>query len=136
VNTFREDRTGAKAFELTFEKPIAEIERDWKRWIADQPEIDLLIRSDDAALGIRSRENSSNDGVVIQEVIPGSAAAEAGLRKGDIIVAIDDQSTRSLMDLRKIIAVKDIGEVVEVRGRRNGEYFKMKVTLRPAVGTS
>jgi hypothetical protein len=136
VRTFREDRTGAKAFEIACGKPIAEIERDWRRWVAAQPEIDLLIRADDAALGIRSRENGSNDGVVIQEVIAGSAAAEGGLQKGDIIVAIDDQSTRSLMDLRKIIAVKDVGDIVEVRGRRDGEYFKKKITLRPAYGTS
>jgi hypothetical protein len=136
VRTFREDRSGAKAFEIAFGKPMEDIERDWKRWVAAQPEIDLLIRADDAALGIRSRENGSNDGVVVQDIVPGSAADEAGLRKGDIIVAIDEQSTRSLMDLRKIIAVKDVGDIVEVRGRRDGEYFKMKVTLRPAFGTS
>jgi hypothetical protein len=136
IKNFHEDRTGTKAFELTFDKPVEDIERDWRKWIAQQPQIDLVIRADDAALGIRSRENGSNDGVSIADVVPGSAAANAGLRKGDVIVAIDSQSTRSIMDLRRIIAGHEVGDHVEVRLRRKGEYHTITVRLRPAYSTS
>jgi tetratricopeptide (TPR) repeat protein len=132
VDHFDEDRSGAKAFEIAFGVPVADVEKQWRRWIAEQPEIDLQIRSDDAALGIRSRENASNDGVLITEVIPGSAADRGKLRRDDVIVALDGQSTRNLMALRKIIASKHVGDEVDVRARRNGEYFNVKVVLRPA----
>jgi hypothetical protein len=36
------------------------------------------------------------------------------------------------MALRKIIASKHVGDEVDVRARRNGEYFNVKVVLRPA----
>jgi tetratricopeptide (TPR) repeat protein len=136
TKTFAEDRTGGLAFEQTFGKELDEIERDWRRWVAQQPEIDLVIRSDDAALGIRSRENASNDGVLITDIVPGSAASRGGLRRGDVIVAIDEQSTRSVMDLRKIIAVREVGDEVAVRVRRNGEYFTAQIILRPAAAGS
>ena len=38
------------------------------------------------------------------------------------------------MELRKIIAVKGVGDEVEVKARRNGEYFTVRVTLRPLDG--
>jgi tetratricopeptide (TPR) repeat protein len=136
VEHFDEDRTGAKAFEIAFSSPLDEIERSWKRWIAQQPEIDLQIRSDDAALGIRSRENASNDGVLISDIVPGSGAARAGLRRGDVIVALDGQSTRSLMDLRKLVAAKQVGDIVSIRARRSEQYMTIDVTLRPAYGGS
>jgi C-terminal processing protease CtpA/Prc len=131
VERFDEDRSGAKAFEIALSKPLEEIERDWRRWVAQQPQIDLQIRPDDAALGIRSGENLTNDGVLITDIVPGSAAARSRLRQGDVIVSVDGRSTRSLMDLRKIIASHSVGDEVQIRARRAGEYFTLHVILRP-----
>lgn len=134
VEHFHEDHSGAKAFEIAFGEPVADVERDWRRWVMLQPAINLQLRVGDAALGIRSRENSSNDGVLITEIVPGSAVARSRLRRGDVIVGIDGQSTRSLADLRKVIAAHKAGDEVEVRARRTGEYFAVKVTLRAISG--
>jgi tetratricopeptide (TPR) repeat protein len=134
VTHFHEDRTGARAFEVAFEKPVEQVEREWRRWVIDQPTIELGIRPERAALGIRTSDNSSNDGVVVTDVIRGSAAAEAGVRKGDVIVALNDQPTRSIRDMHKIIAAHDSGDHVQVRARRNGAYFTFTVVLRPMPG--
>lgn len=131
VANFDSDRTGAKAFELAFDSSIDEVERRWRQWVKEQPAVDFHIGSRDAALGIRSADNLSNDGVLITEVVPGSAAARARLRRGDVLVAIDGKRTNSLADLRRIIAAKRVGDAVDVRARRGSEYFEVKVTLRP-----
>jgi hypothetical protein len=131
VAYFEEDRTGAKAFEVAFGQPVSHVERDWRRWVADQPAIETGVRLDRAALGIRTSDESSNDGVTVTEVIRGSAAAEAGVRKGDVIVALDNRPTRSIREVHKIIATRDPGDRVEVRARRNGAYLTLSVVLRP-----
>jgi predicted metalloprotease with PDZ domain len=134
VTHFDADRTGAKAFEEVFGRPITDIEKDWRRWLMNQPTINLNVRPERAALGVRTNDTTTNDGVLITDVMSRSAAASAGLRRGDVIVAIDDKSTRSLLDLRKIIAAGANGDELVVRVRRNGEYFNIGVVLRPVPG--
>lgn len=134
VAHFDEDRSGAKAFEVTFGKPLEQIERDWRRWVIEQPTVELGIRPERAALGIRTSDNTSNDGVMVTEVIRGSAAADAGLRKGDVIVALDDRPTRSIRDMHKIIGSRNAGDSLQVRARRNGTYLTFTVVLRPIPG--
>jgi len=131
TSTFEEDRTGRRAFEIVFSQPIAEVEKGWRKWLAQQPEMDLQLRPDDAALGVRSKPNGSNDGVLITDIVPGSAAARSRLRREDVIVSVDGRSTRTIMELRQVIASHKVGDEVEIRARRTGEYFTVRVTLRP-----
>src|SRR5580704_12262540 len=61
-------------------------------------------------LGIQSRPPSPNepasgdDGVVVDDVIPGSPAAEAQLQKGDIIRKFNGHEVKNLLVLRSLIA--------------------------------
>jgi len=126
---FKEDPTGLKAFERVYAKPIEDVERDWRKWVVSLPDVDLRIDPGDAALGIRSRENGANDGVLVTDVLPGSGASRAKVRRGDVVVSMDGQPTRSMIDLRRMVAARDIGEVVELRLRRNNEYLSMPVRL-------
>ena len=91
----------------------------------------MVIQFGDAALGIESRPRATNDGVLITHVRPGSSAAASRLEVGDIIVAVDDQPTRTLTELQRIIAAKAIGDTVTIRARHNREYFSVVVSLRP-----
>lgn len=134
VANFDEDRSGAKSFEIVFNKPMQDVEKQWRLWIANQPEIDITIGYGDASMGIRAGDGSSNDGVVITEVIPKSAASRAGLRKGDVIVSIEGQSTPSGPELRQIVAARRVGDVISVRVRRDGQYLSVTLTLQPLVG--
>jgi len=134
VKTYDEDRSGAMAFEQVFGEPVADVERAWRKWLIDQPEIDLRIGADDGAIGIQSGENLSNDGVLVTGVVPGSAASRSRVLKGDVIVSVDGKATRTLVELRRVVAVKEVGDEVKVRLRRQGEYLNMTLVLRPLYG--
>jgi len=67
-------------------------------------------------------------------VQPGSPGASAGLREGDIVVAMDGQqidSTHSLMDL---VLARKPGDTVKLDIQRGGQTITVGVTLgtRPA----
>jgi hypothetical protein len=131
VETFDRDPTGCEAFAVCLGQPLASVERRWRDWVQNRPKVDIAIDTGDAALGIESVLHSSNDGVLIADVIPGSAAAAGDLEAGDVIVAVDGEPTRSLTELQTIIAGKRVGETVRVRARRDGDYFTVVVRLRP-----
>jgi S1-C subfamily serine protease len=130
VDNFREDATGQRAFEIVFTAPIDQVERDWRQWVIGQPKVDLVIDADDAALGIRTAEKGANDGVLVTDVLPRSAASIGGLRRRDIVVSIDGRPTRSTSELRRIVASHKVGDVVDVKVRRGDEYFTATLTLR------
>jgi len=131
VENFAEDESGVLAFERVFDRPLPEIESDWKRWAKRRPTVDNRIDYGDAALGITTDINGSNDGVQISEVLRGSAAARAGLRAGDVIVSIDGKATRSFAELRKIVGAGKVGERLAVRARRGTRYLTKVVVLQP-----
>jgi putative serine protease PepD len=67
-------------------------------------------------------------------ISPGSPAAAAGLRAGDLITAIDNQAVRSTDDFIAIINNDKPGQTVTMTVRRSGETLDIKVKLgtRPA----
>lgn len=134
TRNFGNDPTGRLAFESTFDKSLRQIERDWRKWLVAQPPLDLDIRPGDASLGIRSGINLGNDGVLITDVLPGTAAEIVGLHKGDVIVAADGQDTRSMRELQAIIGSMRIGQRIELRIRRDEEYFTVTARLKPLRG--
>ena len=62
-----------------------------------------------------------DDGAFVQEVTPDSAAAVAGLRAGDVIVAIDGQTVSSSADVASIVRSRAAGEEISVTYERLGE---------------
>lgn len=131
IEHYQDDRTGALAFNVCFDRSLDDVERAWRRWVLDRPPVDIYIQYGDAALGIESRARASNDGVLITRVLAGSSVANTRLKVGDVIVAVDDRSTRSLTELQTIIAAKKVGESVSIRARRRREYFTVVVSLQP-----
>ena len=58
-------------------------------------------------------------GALIQEVSPDSAAEDAGLEPGDVIIEVDDKVIESVNDLRNAIGLKRSGERVKISIIRN-----------------
>lgn len=57
-------------------------------------------------------------GVSVEEVRPGTPAAEAGLRRGDIVIEVDDRSVANSRQLLENIAGRLAGDVVSMKVRR------------------
>jgi hypothetical protein len=131
IENHEADPSGGRAIRICFDQPLSEVERQWQQWVRRRPKVDIAIDNGDAALGIESALHSSNDGVLIADVLPGSAADAGSLEVGDVIVAVDGEPTRSLTELQTIIATKRVGDRVRVRARRDGDYFTVVVRLRP-----
>jgi S1-C subfamily serine protease len=95
-----------------------------------------------AYLGVSTGTASAGAaGAQIAEVVPGSPAAEAGLRQGDVITALGEESIASTEDLVAAIATREPGETVTLEVERESQSTAVKVTLgtQPAesgVGTS
>jgi Do/DeqQ family serine protease len=75
-------------------------------------------------------------GLYINEVVENSAAAEAGLRKGDIITAIDGIKTDDASTLVEKIAQRRPGDKVTISYERNGSKKSVEVVLKNRVGKS
>jgi Do/DeqQ family serine protease len=68
-------------------------------------------------------------GAFVQEVVPGSAAESAGIKVGDIIIAVDDHKVTSSADLRTNIGLRRSGETVRIVVVRNGKNKTIKAVL-------
>ena len=69
-------------------------------------------------------------GLLIIAVAPGSAATEAGLMLGDVIVAIDGKTLRSGASLQSILDGENVGRLVPLDVVRGGQLVKVAVTVR------
>jgi len=69
------------------------------------------------------------NGVKFADVTPGSPAAKAGLKAGDILVQFGDTPVKNLYDFTFALRKHKVGDEVEVTVLRDGKELKQKVTL-------
>ena len=69
------------------------------------------------------------DGALVSSVMPGSAAAKAGLKSGDVITAIDGQPVVSADSLVGYVRAKTVGEKIKLTIVRDGQQKSVTVTL-------
>ena len=69
------------------------------------------------------------DGVRFSDIRPGSPAAKAGLRAGDILVQFGDKPIHNLYDFTDALRRSKVGEVVEVKVLRDGQPITASVKL-------
>ena len=75
------------------------------------------------------------DGAEIQEITPGSPAADAGLEAGDVITSLDGRAVRDPDDVLDVIENLEPGDEVEVEVSRDGSERSLQVELgHPAAG--
>ncbi len=68
-------------------------------------------------------------GVVISAVVPGSSAEKAGLKPGDIIVAINGKPVDDSADVRNTIGLIPVGRQVELTILRDGKERHIRATI-------
>lgn len=69
-------------------------------------------------------------GALISEVLPGGPAGEAGLRAGDVVVAVDGHEVADAGTLRYRVGTREPGSQVEVLTLRDGRMVSLPVRLR------
>ena len=86
-----------------------------------------------------ARENGlpNLDGVVITNVTNGSSAARAGIRRGDVITAVNGISTKSIPELQEQVALYRPGDRISIEYYRRGrKYRKNDIVLRKLSSTT
>ncbi len=73
-------------------------------------------------------------GVLIEEVVEGFPAKEAGLNRGDIITRINDRKVDNPDDIRLEVSTTTPGDSVEIEVRRGDEKLSFEVTVADPEG--
>jgi len=66
-------------------------------------------------------------GLEVVEVIPGSPAARAGMRREDLLVEVDGAAVADAGDLQRLMVTEAIGRPLLVRVFRGGELIELTV---------
>ena len=88
-----------------------------------------------ALLGVTSRDGTATDGsakragATVVEVSPGTPAAEAGLRTGDTVIAVDGDRVDSTLSLVAHVRERSVGDKVTLTVLRDGKRLELNATL-------
>ncbi|MGY3456060.1 S1-C subfamily serine protease/DNA-binding CsgD family transcriptional regulator [Bradyrhizobium sp. LM3.4] len=112
--------------------PTATIER-----VAAQLEARGRIARGYLGLGLQPVRLDDGVGAMVMNVDKAGPSAAAGIRQGDVIVAVNDQKLSGVRALSRTLGPASVGAVVDVAARRGGEPVSFKVTVgREARGVS
>lgn len=81
----------------------------------------------------RKQADDQEPGVTVEQVLAGSPAAKAGLKKGDRLLTLDDRWTDSVLDVFSAADHLEAGKSVEARIRRDGKEMTVSVTPTPGL---
>ena len=81
--------------------------------------IGVILGSDGEAIG----------GVMIDQVVPRSAGAAAGLKKGDVLTKVNDTKVTSREKVIEMVGGNDPGDVVAIEVKRGEGNLSFRVTL-------
>jgi serine protease Do len=77
-------------------------------------------------LGITLKETETGNGLEVTDIEENSAAAKAGLKKGDIVTTVAGDAISSVMDVKKAVA-ENHTKPFEVKYLRNGKEQKTEI---------
>tara|TARA_R110002072_G_scaffold271010_1_gene430856 strand:+ start:72476 stop:73990 length:1515 start_codon:yes stop_codon:yes gene_type:complete len=124
---FDDDPTGIASLEAVLGKEITQIEDDFRTWIDG---LDMVAETGSdlqATLGIEI-ETGSGDGVVVTG-LPSGSRARTGLHLKSVITAINDQPTRDLFELIRVLSQYKPGDTVTLHHRRGTVHSQSQATL-------
>jgi len=68
-------------------------------------------------------------GALVNEVVAGSPAAKAGIKQGDIIVAIGGTDIKDVSHLQRLVGDLPVGKRIEVKVSREGKDLKLPLII-------
>ncbi|TFV35325.1 serine protease [Bradyrhizobium frederickii] len=104
--------------------PTATIER-----VAAQLETRGRIARGYLGLGLQPVRLDDGIGAMVMNVDKAGPSAAAGIRQGDVIVAVNDQKLSGVRALSRTLGPSSVGAVIDVAVRRGGEPASFRVTV-------
>jgi serine protease Do len=74
---------------------------------------------------------SADKGVLLVDIVPRSPAADAGLRQGDLILRINNQSVTKIEEVQRLVENSQIGNPLQIQVERNGQITQVAVKPQP-----
>ncbi|UCF51919.1 MAG: serine protease [Bradyrhizobium sp.] len=97
--------------------------------VASQLETRGRIARGYLGLGLQPVRLDDGMGAMVMNVDKAGPSASAGIRQGDVIVAVNDQKLSGVRALSRTLGPASVGLVVDVAVRRGGEPVSFKVTI-------
>lgn len=108
-------------------------QEDWQRMLAGEAWGELSLNPfanpEMPVLGIGMGMHRRVNGVIVATVVPRSPAAAAGVRVGDVIVALDGNPLEDGGELLRMLAKRQAGDPVKVGLQRGDRELEVTVTL-------
>ena len=79
---------------------------------------------------------SASQGVYITDITPNGAAREAGIKKGDVIVKVEDKTITKSSELLEAIGSRRPGDKIKVQILRGEKKKSFNITLRNRDGNT
>ena len=70
-----------------------------------------------------------SSGVLVSQVYPGSPAASGGMKRGDVVTAIDGKSVAKYRELQSIVASEPVNREIEVKVIREGNEKTLRIKV-------
>lgn len=80
----------------------------------------------------RSFGLSGTGGALVNDVVPGSPAAKAGIQQGDVITSFAGTAVKDVRQLQRLVADTPAGKKVEVEIVREGRKLRLTLATAPA----
>ncbi len=68
-------------------------------------------------------------GVLVADVVPKGPADQAGLKRGDIVLAVDGKPINDVGHLRNVVAGTPVGNVMKIKVQRDGQERELAVMI-------
>jgi serine protease Do len=87
-------------------------------------------------LGIQSRasqpgqSSTDNEGVVVDQIVPGSPAAQAKLQRGDVIHKFNGREVKNINALRSMVAQTELNKNIELEIIRDGKPLNVTTQVK------
>ncbi len=108
---------------------------DWYEKGSDEgKDVETIIikkkKDNGISLGIWVEEDKDRKGIIVANVFEGSAAAQAGIKEGDVITKLDDTEVNSLEDIKAVLGAKKDGDALRITYERDGKTAIGNTTLK------